>query len=186
MSKTTGLLSLHLFWVLSWKTWRNTVQFSSSVVSDSLWPHRLQHTRPLSITNSQSPPKPMSIELMDIQPSHPLSSPFHPAFNLSQHQGLFQWVGSLHQVVTELELQLQHQSFQWIIQGWLPLGWTGLSSLLPKGLSKESSPALQFKSINSLALSLLYGLALTSIHDYWKNHSFDYMGLCWQSEVSAF
>ena len=48
------------------------------------------------------------------QPSHPLSSPSPPAFNLSQHQGLFQWVGSLHQVAKVLELQLQHQSFQWI------------------------------------------------------------------------
>ena len=48
-----------------------------------------------------------------IQPSHPLLSP-PPTFNLSQHQGLFQWVSSLHQVVIGLELQLQHQSFQWI------------------------------------------------------------------------
>ena len=120
-----------------------------------------------------------------IQPSHPLSSPSPPAFNLSQHQGLFQWVGSLHQVVTELELQLQHQSFQWVIQGWFPLGWTGLSSLLPKGLSKESSPAPQLESINSLVLSLLYGPALISVHDYWKNHSFDYMGLCQQSDIFA-
>ena len=52
--------------------------------------------------------------------------------------------------------------------------------------SQESSPAPQFKSISSLAFSLLYGLTLTSIHDYWKNHSFDYMGLCCQSSVSAF
>ena len=51
-----------------------------------------------------------------IQPSHPLSSPFPPAFNLSQHQGLFQWVSSLHQVAKVLELQLQHQSFQWIFK----------------------------------------------------------------------
>ena len=51
-----------------------------------------------------------------IQPSHPLSSPFPPAFNLSQHQGLFQWVGSLHQVAKVLELQLQHQSFQWLFR----------------------------------------------------------------------
>ena len=50
-------------------------------------------------------------------------------------------------------------------------------SLQSKGLSKESSPALQFKSINSLALSLLYGPTLTSIRDYWKNHRFDYMDL---------
>ena len=51
-----------------------------------------------------------------IQPSHPLTSPSLPAFNLSQHQGLFQWVSSLHQVAKGLELQLQHQSFQWIFR----------------------------------------------------------------------
>ena len=50
-----------------------------------------------------------------IQPSHPLSSP-SPAFNLSQQQGLFQWVNSLHQVAKVLEFQLQHQSFQWILR----------------------------------------------------------------------
>ena len=49
-----------------------------------------------------------------IQPSHPLSSSSPFAFNLSQHQGLFQWVSSSYQVVKILELQLQHQSFQWI------------------------------------------------------------------------
>ena len=59
-----------------------------------------------------------------IQPSHSLSSPSPPAFNLSQHQGLSQWVNSLHQVVKVLELQLQHQSYQWIfrtdfLQDWL-------------------------------------------------------------------
>ena len=48
-----------------------------------------------------------------IQPSHPLSSPSTPAFNLAQHQGLFQWVSSSHQVAKALEFQLQHQSFQW-------------------------------------------------------------------------
>ena len=47
-----------------------------------------------------------------IQPSHPLSSPSSPAFNFSQHQGLFQWVSSLHQVAKVLEFQLQCQSFQ--------------------------------------------------------------------------
>ena len=54
--------------------------------------------------------------------SHPLSSPSPPAFNLSQHQGLFQRVSSLHQVAKVLELQLQHQSFQWIFRN---LGLTG-------------------------------------------------------------
>ena len=51
-----------------------------------------------------------------IQPSHPLSSPSPPAFNLSQHQGLFKWVSCLHQVAKILELQLQHQSFQWTLR----------------------------------------------------------------------
>ena len=51
-----------------------------------------------------------------IQPSHPLSSPSPPAFNLSQHQGLFQWVSSSHQGAKALEFQLQHQSFQWIFR----------------------------------------------------------------------
>ena len=51
-----------------------------------------------------------------IQRSHPLSSPSPPSFNLSQHQGLFQWVSSLHQVAKGLEFQLQHQPFQWIFR----------------------------------------------------------------------
>ena len=51
-----------------------------------------------------------------IQPSHPLLSPSPPTFNLSQHQGLFKWVSSLNQVAKVLELQLQHQSFQWIFK----------------------------------------------------------------------
>ena len=56
-----------------------------------------------------------------IQPPHPLSSPSPLAFSLSQHQGLFQWVGSSHQVDKVLELQLQHQSFQWIFRVWVRL-----------------------------------------------------------------
>ena len=77
----------------------------------------------LSITNSQS-----------FQPSLPLSSPFPPAFNLSQHQGLFKWVNSLYQVAKVLEFQLQHQSFQWIFRTDLQsdttewLNWTELNS----------------------------------------------------------
>ena len=118
-----------------------------------------------------------------IQPSHPLWSP-SPAFNLSQHQGLFQWVGS-HQVVKVLELQLQHQSFQWIFRVDFLWDWLVWSSCCPKD-SQESSPAPQFKNTSSLALSFLYGQTLTSIQDYWKNHSFDYTDLCWQGNVSAF
>ena len=51
-----------------------------------------------------------------IQPSHPLLSPSPPVLNLSQHQGLFKWVSSSHQVAKALEFQLQHQSFQWILR----------------------------------------------------------------------
>ena len=107
-----------------------------------------------------------------IQPSRPLSSPSPPALNLSQHQGLFQWVNSLHQVAKVLEFQLQHQSFH----------WTPRTDLLQNGLvgsprsprdSQESSPTPQFKSINSSALSFLHSSTLTSIHDHWKNHSLD-------------
>ena len=52
--------------------------------------------------------------------------------------------------------------------------------------SQESSPAPQFEYINSSVLGLVYGPTLTSVHDYWKNPSFDYMELCWESDVSAF
>ena len=74
-----------------------------------------------------------------IQPSHPLLPPSPPALNLSQHQGLFQWVGSSHQVAKVLELQLQRQSFQWIFRifQWIfPLGLTGWISLQSKGPSR--------------------------------------------------
>ena len=59
------------------------------------------------------------------------------------------------------------------IQDWFPLGLTGLISLESNGLSRVFSNITRFKSINSLVLSFLYGPTLTSIHDYWKNHSFD-------------
>ena len=118
-----------------------------------------------------------------IQPSHPLSSPSPPAFNLSQHQGLFQWAGSSYQVANALEFQLQHQSFQWIFRFDFLWDWLVWSPCSPRDC--QESPTLQFKNISSLALRLLYGPTLTSIHDCWKNHSFDYTDLCWQSGVSA-
>ena len=101
-----------------------------------------------------------------IQPSHPLSSP-SPAFNLLQHQGLFKWVSSLHQVAKVLEFQLQHQSFQWIPRTDLLYDELVGYPCSPRD-SQESSPTLQFTTINSLALSFLYSPNLTSIHDHWK------------------
>ena len=70
----------------------------------------------LSITNSQNLLKLMHRVGDAIQPSRPLLNPSPPALNLSQHQGLFQWVSSLHQVAKVLELQLHHQSFQWTLR----------------------------------------------------------------------
>ena len=71
------------------------------------------------------------------------------------------------------------------IQDWFPLGLTDLISLLSKGLSRVFFSTM-FQKINSLVLSLLYGPTLISVHDYWGNHSFDCMYLCWQSDVSTF
>ena len=103
----------------------NTFMLGYSVMSDSLWPHGLPPGF-LSFTISQSLLKLVSIESINgaIQQSHPLSFPSPPAFNFSQHQDLFQWVSSSHQVAKILELQIQHQSFQWIsrvdfLKGWL-------------------------------------------------------------------
>ena len=107
-----------------------------------------------------------------IQPSYPLSSPSPPAFSLFQHQGLFQWLSSSHQVPKVLEFQLQHQSFQWIFR--TDFLWDGLvgSPCHPRD-SQKSSPTPQFKNINSLALRFLYSPTLTSIHDYCKNHNLE-------------
>ena len=107
-----------------------------------------------------------------IQPSHPLSSPSPPAFNLSQHQGLFQWVSSSHKMAKVLELHLQHQSFRWIFRTDFLSDWLVGSPCSPRN-SQESSRTLQFKGITFSALSFLYSLTLTSIHDCWKNHSLD-------------
>ena len=101
-----------------------------------------------------------------IQLSHPLSSPSPPSFNLSLHQGLFQWVSSSHQVAKVLEFRLEHQSFQWTPRtDFLYNGLFG-SPCSPRD-SQESSPP-QFKGINSSELSLLYGPTPTSIHGYWE------------------
>ena len=106
-----------------------------------------------------------------IQPPHPLLSPSPPTFNLFQHQGLFKWVSSSHQVAKVLEFQLQRQSFQWTPRtDLLQDGLVG-SPCSPRDL-QESSPTPLFKSINSV-LSFLYSPTLTSIHDYWKKHSLD-------------
>ena len=107
-----------------------------------------------------------------IQPSHPLLSSSPPAPNSSEHQSLFQWINSSHEVAKVLEFQLQHHSFQ----------RNPRADLLQNGLVgspcslrdfQESSPTPQFKIINSSVLSFLHNPTLSSIHDHWKNHSLD-------------
>ena len=119
--------------------------FSHSVVSDSLQPHRLQHTRlpcPLPLPELAQTPVHRVGDV--IQPSHPLSSPSSPVFSCSQHQGLFQWVSSLHQVAKVLELQLQHWALQWIfrvdfLKDW-PVGSPCCSRDSQEVFSRETAP----------------------------------------------
>ena len=100
-----------------------------------------------------------------IQPSYSLLSPSPPDFNLSQHQGLFQWVSSSHQVTKLLEIQLQHQSLQWIFRtDFLKDRWVW--SFWDSRDSQKSSPTPQFKNINFSTISFLYRQHSTSIHDY--------------------
>ena len=151
----------------------NTYQFSSSAQScmhlcdpmDYSTPGLPVHHQLLKLTQTH-----VCWVGYDIQPSHPLSSPSSPVLNLSQHQGLIKWVSLSHYVAKVLEFQLQHQSFQWIFR--TDFFWDGLvgSSCCPRD-SQESSPTPQFK--NSSVLSFLYSPTLTSILDYWKNHSCD-------------
>ena len=94
---------------------RSSVLFSCSIMSDTLQPHGLQHSKlpcPSPTPGACSNSCPSSRWCHPT--SHPRSSPSRPSFNLSQHQGLFHWVSSLHQVAKVLELQFQLQSFQWI------------------------------------------------------------------------
>ena len=142
-----------------------SVQFSHSVVSNSLWPHGVQHAKhpclspiPGACSNSC----PLSRWCHPSTSFSVLPSPSLPAFNLSLHQDLFQWVSSSYQMAKLLELQ--HQSFQLIFRTDFLSDWLVGSSCSPRD-SQEPSTTPQFKSINSLVLSFLYGPGLTSIHD---------------------
>ena len=86
-----------------------------------------------------------------IQPPHPLWPSSPSALNLSQHQGLFQWVGSSHQLIKVLDLQLQHQSFQWIVRVDFLWDWLVWPPCHPRD-SQESSPAPQSKNVNSICM----------------------------------
>ena len=173
------------FWVLLYSFTYGSVQFSSVAQScltlynprDWGWPGFPVH---------HQLPEPIQTHghwVGDaIQPSHPLSSPSPPAFNLSQHQGLFKCQlfasgGQSIGVSASASVLLMN------IQDWFPLGWTGWISLQSNGLKS----LLQHHSSKASILRcsvLLYSPTLTSIHDHWKNHSLDQTDLCWQSNVS--
>ena len=153
-------------------------------MSNSLQPHGLQHDRP-------SCPSPTPRVHSNSCPlswwCHPtiLSSviPFSSCLQSSQHQGLFKWKGGIRwpsigvsALASVLPMNIQ-ESFL--------LGWTSWMSLQSKGLSRVFSNSTVQKH-QFFRVSFLYSPALTSVHDYWKNHSLDYTDLCWQSNVSAF
>ena len=161
-----------------------SVQFSRSVMSDSLWPHEPQHARPPcpsptpgvhpnSCPSSQWCHPTISSSVVPFS-SCPQSFPASESFPMSQ---LFASGGqSIGAPASASVLPMN-------IQGWFPLGLTSLISLLSKGLSRVffSTTVWKQKFFSAQA----YGPTLTSAHDYWKNHSFDYMNFCWQSDISA-
>ena len=161
----------------------DAVQFSRSVMSNSLRPLELQHARPPCPSPNPGVhrnPCPLC------QWCHPTISssvipfssclPSFPESGSSQMTQLFASSGQSIGVLASASF-LPKKS-----QDWSPVGWTGWISLKSKGLSRVFSNT-QFKSINFSALSFLYRPTLTSTHDYWKNHSLDSTDLYWQSNL---
>ena len=151
----------------------SSAQLSHSVVSDSLWPHGLQHTRPPcpsptpGVYSNSCPLSwwyhpTISSSVVPFS-SCPQSLPASGSFQMSQLFASGSQIIGVSASTSVLPMNTQDRS---------PLGWTGWSSLQSRD-SQESSPTPQFKSINSSALSFLYSPTLTSIHDHWKNHSLD-------------
>ena len=118
--------------------WWLSVQFSCSVVSESLQPHEPQQARPPCCHHLPESTQTHVHQVSDaVQPSHPLLSPSPHALKLSQHQGLFKWVSSSHQGAKALELQLQHQSLQDWYSGLISFGIYGFDLLAVQGTVKS-------------------------------------------------
>ena len=151
----------------------STVQFSRSVMSNSLRPCGLPHARPPCPSPA---PGVYSNSCPQSQWFHPIISfsliPFSSCLKSFPASGSFQMSQFFASGGQNIRVSASASVLPMNIQDWFPLGLTGWISLQSKGLSR-SSPTPQFKSINSLALSFLCSPTLTSIHDYWKNHSFD-------------
>ena len=166
----------------------NIVQFSSVTQSSrTLRPSESRHTRPPcpsrtpGVYSKSSPSSrwchPAISSFVVPFSSFPQPLPASGSFPMSQ---LFAWCGQSTGVSASASVLPMNT------QDWSPSGWTGWIFLHSKGLSRTFSDTTQFKSINFSALSFLHSPTLTSIHDHWKNHSFDQTDLCWQSNVSAF
>ena len=153
----------------------HSVQFIHSVVSNSLQRHGQQHTR---LPCPSPTPGAYSNSCPSSQWCHPtISSSIIP---FSSHLQSFLVSGSfpMSQFFTSCGqskgVSASASVFPMNIQDWFPLGWTSWTSLQSKGLSRVFfNTTASIKSINSSLLSFLYNPTLTSIHDYWKNHSFD-------------
>ena len=160
-------------------------------MSNSLRPHGLLHARiPFPSPLCEKTPTVCSNSCPLSQWCHPIISSsvvpfssFHQSFPASGSFPVSQLFASGDQNTGASALA---SVLSMIIQGWFPLGLTGLMLQSTGVDSQESSPAPQFKSINFSALSHLYGPTFIFIHNYGKNHSFDYMDLCRQNDVSAF
>ena len=151
-------------------TYTCSVQFSCSVVSISLWPHGLQHAR---LPCPSATPGAYSNSCPSSWWCHPSisSSVFPLSFHLqsSQHQGLFKWISSSHQAAKVLEFQ-HHSSKEY--SGLISFRMDWLDLLAVQGTLKS---LLQHHSSEASILrhSAFFIVQLSSIHDYWKNHSFD-------------
>ena len=150
----------------------SSVQFSCSVMSDSLWPNGLQHARlpcPSPTPRAYSNSRPSS------RWCHPTISssvvPFSSCFQSFPASGSFQMSQFFASDRQSIGASAWASVLPVIIQDWFPLGWTGWISLQSKGLSRVFSNP-QLKTINSSVLSFLHSPTLASIHDHWKNHSF--------------
>ena len=166
-----------------------SVQYNHSVVSNYLRPHGLQHARlpcPSPTPRACTTSCPLSRWCHPTTSSSVLPFSYLQSFPASGFFPMSQLFASGNQSGASASASVLPMN----IHNWFPLGCTGCISLQPKGSSrvfskkkkKESSPMTQFKIIGSLALSFLYGPTLTSIHDYWKNRSFDFVDLCRQSK----
>ena len=150
-----------------------SVQFSHSVLFDSLWPHGLQHSRLPCPSPTPGVAQTRVHRVSDaIQPSHPLSPSSPPALNLSHHQGLFQWVGSFLRWPKYWSFSFS-TSLSNEYSGLISSRMDWLDLLADEGTLKSLLLHHSLKAFNSSVLSFIYGPILTSIHDYWINQSYD-------------